>query len=133
MYFYKTAAVVDGKTSYMSKPLEMKTKRKAAEVLYRFDFGISNDKAAEGWIGITVNGKGGSKTNDELGITYSKEKKFGFADGANIITGRSEDYICDQGEIPADVYQDFALTDGNTFCVDVPNGTYQVDIVGGSA
>ncbi|MFD1401268.1 rhamnogalacturonan lyase family protein [Robinsoniella peoriensis] len=133
MYFYKTAAVVDGKTSYMSKPLEMKTKRKAAEVLYRFDFGISNDKAAEGWIGITVNGKGGSKTNDELGITYSKEKKFGFADGANIITGRSEDYICDQGEIPADVYQDFALPDGNTFCVDVPNGTYQVDIVGGSA
>lgn len=133
VYYYKTAAVVDGKTSFGSKPVEMKTKRKASEVLYRFDFGIISDKAAQGWIGITVNGKGGSRTNDELGITYSKEKKFGFADGAAIITGRSEDYIYDKGEITADVYQDFALPDGNTFCADVPNGSYRVEIVGGSA
>lgn len=133
VYYYKTAAVVDGKTSYGSKPVEMKTKRKASEVLYRFDFGITSDKTAQGWIGITVNGKGGSRTNDELGITYSKEKKFGFADGAAIITGRSEDYIYDKGGITADVYQDFALPDGNTFCADVPNGSYQVEIVGGSA
>lgn len=133
VYYYKTAAVVDGKTSYGSKPVEMKTKRKASEVLYRFDFGITSDKTAQGWIGITVNGKGGSRTNDELGITYSKEKKFGFADGAAIITGRSEDYTYDKGGITADVYQDFALPDGNTFCADVPNGSYQVEIVGGSA
>lgn len=133
VYYYKTAAVVDGKTSFGSKPVEMKTKRKASEVLYRFDFGITSDKTAQGWIGITVNGKGGSRTNDELGITYSKEKKFGFADGAAIITGRSEDYTYDKGGITADVYQDFALPDGNTFCADVPNGSYQVDIVGGSA
>lgn len=133
VYYYKTAAVVDGKTSYGSKPVEMKTKRKASEVLYRFDFGITSDKTAQGWIGITVNGKGGSRTNDELGITYSKEKKFGFADGAAIITGRSEDYTYDKGGITADVYQDFALSDGNTFCADVPNGSYQVEIVGGSA
>lgn len=133
VYYYKTAAVVDGKASYGSKPVEMKTKRKASEVLYRFDFGITSDKTAQGWIGITVNGKGGSRTNDELGITYTKEKKFGFADGAAIITGRSEDYTYDKGGIEADVYQDFALPDGNTFCADVPNGSYQVEIVGGSA
>lgn len=98
----------------------------------QFDFGITNGQTAEGWTEITVNGKGGSKTCDELGITYSEEAGYGFLNGEASIQGRNEGYTM-AGTIPSAVYTDFAIPDGNTFVVDLENGDYEVTVVGGSA
>jgi hypothetical protein len=97
-----------------------------------FDFGINKDSEEGGWTGITVNAKGGTKTVAELGIGYTKEKGYGFTDETASIQGRQEEYTED-GYIPKGVYTDFAIPDGQTFAVDVANGDYKVDIVGGSA
>ena len=99
--------------------------------VYKFDFGIKAGEVAEGWTGITVNPKGGKETFDKLGVTYSAEKGYGFLNGSASIEGRSEDYT-QAGVLPKVVYKDFAIPDGQTFVVDLPNGTYEVVVVGGS-
>ena len=102
------------------------------EALYSFDFGISSGTGADGWTTLTTNPKGGSKTLDSLGLTYSKEKGYGFTDGTATCQGRSESYEYTQGVIPKNVYTDFIIPDGQTFVVDVENGSYEVDVVSGS-
>lgn len=102
------------------------------EALYSFDFGISSGTGADGWTTLTANPKGGSKTLDSLGLTYSKEKGYGFTDGTATCQGRSESYEYTQGVIPKNVYTDFIISDGQTFVVDVENGSYEVDVVSGS-
>lgn len=102
------------------------------EAIYSFDFGISSGSSAEGWTTLTANPKGGSKTFDSLGLTYSKAKGYGFTDGSAACQGRSESYDYAQGVIPQNVYTDFIIPDGQTFVVDVVNGSYEVDIISGS-
>lgn len=97
----------------------------------KYDFGISEAEEAEGWTGVTVNAKGGTKTMEELDVHYTEEKGYGFLDASATIDGRSENYTF-AGILPDKVYRDFALPAGNTFVVDVPNGTYQVEVVSGS-
>ena len=103
------------------------------EALYSFDFGISSSTKADGWITLTTNAKGQSKTFDSLGLVYTEEKGYGFTDGTATSQGRSESYEYTQGVIPQNVYTDFILPDGQTFVVDVENGNYEVDIISGSA
>ena len=103
------------------------------EPLYRFDFGISGNHVADGWIGVTVNPKGG--LNATLGA-YTEELGYGFADVnsttlTDAIQGRYEDYTY-EGSLDKSVYTDFAIPDGKQFIVDLPNGNYTVQIVGGS-
>ena len=100
--------------------------------VYKFDFGIDSKRVADGWTGITVNKKGGTNTADKLGVTYTKEKGYGFLDGSAKIQGRTEEYTFGDGTVPKLVYTDFALTDGQTFVADVPNGKYQVEMIGGT-
>lgn len=100
-------------------------------VVARFDFGISKSAEADGWIGVTVNAKGGSKTMEELDVHYTEARGYGFLDASAKIDGRHEDYTY-VGILPKNVYQDFALPAGNTFVYDVENGTYQVEVVSGS-
>ncbi len=101
------------------------------EAIYKFDFGITSSTVADGWIGISVNPKGGTATVDDLGLTYSDAVGYGFTEGGNNIQGRLESYTS-EGILPSDVYTDFAIPDGNTFAVAVENGTYLVEIIGGS-
>ncbi len=102
------------------------------EAIYSFDFGISDSESADGWITLTANPKGGSKTIDQLGLTYSKDKGYGFTDGSAANQGRSEGYEYTQGTLPQNVYKDFIIPDGQTFVVDVENGNYEVDLISGS-
>lgn len=101
--------------------------------LQRFDFGISSTASDDSWTTLTVNPKGSTKTFDALGVTYSAAKGYGFLNGSATNQGRSESYTCTTGTIPQNVYTDFIIPDGQTFAVDVANGTYTVDIIGGSA
>ncbi len=100
--------------------------------VWKFDFGIKTASEAEGWTGVTVNSKGGKKTVADLGITYSEEKGYGFLNEAAVIEGRQESYT-QAGVLAENVYTDFAIPDGQTFVANVPNGVYQVQVVGGSA
>ena len=100
-------------------------------VVSKFDFGIDNNTVADGWTTITVNPKGGTQTADDLSITYIKEKGYGFLDGTAIIQGRNENYTYN-GILESQVYKDFAIPDGQTFVVDVENGTYYVEVISGS-
>lgn len=100
-------------------------------VVYAFDFGIKASETADGYIPVTLNTKGGTKTAAELDVAYSEEKKYGFLNGEAVIEGRSEEYTM-EGVIPKKVYKDFVLPGGQTFAVDLPNGDYKVDVVGGS-
>lgn len=100
--------------------------------VWKIDFGIKAEAEADGWTGVTVNPKGGSKTVAELGIAYSEEKGYGFLDESAVIQGRQESYT-QAGVLTEAVYTDFAIPDGQTFVMDVPNGVYQVELVSGSA
>ncbi|WP_099470068.1 rhamnogalacturonan lyase family protein [Konateibacter massiliensis] len=105
------------------------------KALYKFDFGIDAAKVYEGWTGVTVNAKNGTKTSKELGILYSKEKGYGFAgDGTEKIEGRTEGYTHFFETYPLSVlvYNDFVLPAGRTFNVDMENGHYIVEITGGT-
>lgn len=124
---YKITGTIDGFDEAVEAEITVAYKITAA-----FDFGIKDATAADGYTIITVNGKGGTKTAEQLGINYTEEKGYGFMDATASIQGREEDYT-QAGVLPKAVYTDFAIPDGQTFAVDVPNGTYQVDIVGGSA
>ncbi len=101
--------------------------------LYKFDFGINESLTDEGWIPITMNPKKGTKTIEQLGLTYSDEKGYGFMDGTAVIEGRTETGYTQEGIYSKNIYQDFAIPGkGNTFAVKVPNGRYQVLIMSGS-
>lgn len=100
-------------------------------VIYAFDFGIKASETSDGYIPVTLNTKGGTKTAAELDVAYSEEKKYGFLNEEAVIEGRSEEYTM-EGVIPKNVYKDFVLPGGQTFAVDLPNGDYKVDVVGGS-
>ena len=97
----------------------------------RFDFGIDSKYVAEGFNGITVNPRSGKKTVSELGGDYTAEKGYGFANPKAVIEGRKESYT-QEGILPAEVYHDFVIPDGQTFLVDVKNGKYEVQISSGS-
>ncbi len=100
--------------------------------LHKFDFGIDPKLKDDGWTAITLNPKKGTKTIDELQLTYSDEKGYGFTDGTAVIEGRTETYT-QEGIYSKNVYQDLAIPNpGNTFAVKVPNGRYQVLIMSGS-
>ncbi len=98
--------------------------------LYKFDFGISNSVVADGWTTVTVNAKGGTKTNSELGVAYTEDKGYGFIDKDPVepIQGRTES-VEGTGVYPTNVVTDFALMTGQTFVVDVPNGEYLVQVM----
>lgn len=102
------------------------------KALWRFDFGISTGNVESGWTGVTVNAKSAKKTAEQLGIEYSTAKGYGFSNSAAIIEGRTEVFT-QKGILPAKVYTDFVLPDGQTFLVDLPNGTYKIDFSSGSA
>ncbi len=99
--------------------------------LYKFDLGISTNRVAEGWTGITVNPKNGKATLESLGSAYSKEKGYGFENGSVAMQGRTEEFTY-EGTLPWLVYTDFALPAGETFLVDVENGNYQVEFLSNS-
>ncbi len=103
----------------------------AYPLIGRFDFGIKAGYSVDGWTEITVNPKGGEKNCDTLGVTYSAEKGYGFTDGTMVMQGRQEGFTF-EGSLPVEVYNDFAIPDGNTFAVDVEDGTYQVEILSNS-
>ena len=97
----------------------------------KYDFGINASAVADGWTGITVNPKGGTKTISSLGSDYTKQRGYGFENGSSQMQGRTEDFRFD-GVLPVLVYTDFALPAGETFLVDVENGEYQIDFVSNS-
>ncbi|MFA9378175.1 MAG: InlB B-repeat-containing protein [Lachnotalea sp.] len=104
--------------------------------LYKFDFGISEKNIADGWTGITVNAKNETITAASLGIIYSSEKGYGFdTSDETILNGRIENYSYTDSAypIPNKVYNDFALTAGLTFNVDVENGDYIVELMSTSS
>jgi len=99
--------------------------------LWQFDFGVDPNLVEPGWTGVTVNQRQGVRTWNELGIAYDQEKGYGFivADlDARAIEGRTELYTFN-GLLPRNVYGDFALISETEFAVDVPDGTYVVEIV----
>ena len=100
-------------------------------VAKRFDFGITGSAVEDGWIGIAANPKSGKKTVEELGIAYSESTGYGFLDGTKVFEGRDEGLYKVGGQLADSVYRDFIMPDGNTFRVDVPNGKYIVELVGG--
>ena len=102
------------------------------KTIYKFDFGISDAAVEPGWTGITVNAKGGKHTAEALNIQYMEGRGFGFINALAVMEGRYEEYT-QSGTLPASVYKDFVLPAGQTFRVDVPNGTYQVEFSAGSA
>ena len=97
----------------------------------KYDFGINSSRVAEGWTGITVNPKGGEKKLSEFGSEYTKKRGYGFANADSLMQGRTEEFVY-EGAYPTLVYTDFCLPAGETFLVDVENGTYQVDIMSNS-
>ncbi len=105
----------------------------AYPAVYRFDFGIDAKKVpgTDGWIGMTVNAKGKTAKLSALGSFYTKEQGYGFETDSTM-QGRTE-VISQPGLYPNEVTDDFALPDGNTFLVDVPDGTYYVEIISNSA
>lgn len=94
----------------------------------RFDFGIDSKRAAEGWTTVTVNKKGGKETAEQLGIAYTPEKGYGFENADAVIEGRTEIFT-QEGALPENVYTDFVLPSGQTFLLDVENGTYEVEMI----
>ena len=100
----------------------------AYPIVKRFDFGIDSSRTAEGWIPVTVNGKGGKKTVADLGIGYSEETGYGFKKTDAVIEGRTEPFTQD-GIIPTNVYTDLVLPAGNVFLVDVEDGIYSVEMI----
>ena len=105
----------------------------AYPVVARYDFKIesSASNTAGGWTPVIVNNNRGTKTFTTLGSAYTADQKYGFANGDASCQGRDENYTY-AGLIPQAVYKDFAIPDGQQFLVDVPNGTYYVEIIGGS-
>ena len=97
----------------------------------KYDFGISTSRVAEGWTGITVNPKNGDKKISTFGSDYTKERGYGFANGDVLMQGRTEEFTY-EGDFPGLVYTDFCLPAGETFFVDVENGTYQVEVMSNS-
>ena len=100
-------------------------------VAKRFDFGIEGSAVEDGWIGVFGNVKNGTKTLEKLGSAYSKDKGYGFLDGKQTNQGRDEGAYKPGTQLPDNVYRDYIMPDGNTFRVDVPNGKYIVELVGG--
>ena len=100
-------------------------------VAKRFDFGIEGSAVEDGWIGVLGNVKNGTKTLEKLGSAYSKDKGYGFLDGKQTNQGRDEGAYKPGTQLPDNVYRDYIMPDGNTFRVDVPNGKYIVELVGG--
>ena len=97
----------------------------------KYDFGISDGAVAEGWTGITVNPKGGTKTLEAMGSAYTQEKGYGFENASSTMQGRSEGFTY-EGMLPSLVYTDFAIPASETFLVDVENGSYQVEVISNS-
>ncbi len=98
----------------------------------KFDFGIDKKLVEEGWEGVTVNAKGKSATLASLGSAYTKEQGYGFENPDSVMQGRTEPFT-QEGVIPTLVYNDFALTAGETFLVDVENGKYEIDFISSSS
>ena len=101
----------------------------AYPLVARFDFGIESNRSAEGWTTITVNKKKGTNTAAKLGVAYTPEKGYGFENADAVIEGRTEEFT-QEGVLPVNVYTDFALPQGQTFLLDVKNGTYEVEMIG---
>lgn len=98
----------------------------------RYDFGITTSPAAEGWTNLVMNAKGGGQTAEALGSQYTAEKGYGIVDAATTTEGRYSTFD-KSGVLPSDVYSDYIMMNTNTFLADVANGTYQVDLVSGTA
>lgn len=96
---------------------------------WKFDFNITGSATAEGWTGITVNGKGESGAQ---GYQYTPEQGYGIATEEEV-AGRSEGVgNNDAYSYPEEMYTDFALLSGKEFWVDLPNGVYDVEVIVGS-
>ncbi len=98
---------------------------------YKFDFGIDTKLVEDGWTGVTVNPKGVAKTLSSYGSAYTQEQGYGFENGDSVMQGRTEKFT-QEGLVPTNVYNDFALTAGETFLVDVENGDYQIEFISSS-
>ena len=86
---------------------------------WKFDFNITGSATAEGWTGITVNGKGESGAQ---GYQYTPEQGYGIATEEEV-AGRSEGVgNNDAYSYPEEMYTDFALLSGKEFWVDLPKG-----------
>lgn len=135
MYTFAEVAVTDGQLNFSFggdgrvngiiitdvTPVEM-----------NFDFNIEGSSTAEGWTGITVNKKDGSKYSD-ADYGYTAERGYGLA-AAGRVQGRKEGVGANENYayVPEAVYNDFALLNGCEFKVDIPNGIYGVQVIVGS-
>lgn len=102
---------------------------------YNFDFNIEGSNTADGWTGIFVNKKGGSK----YGVAdygYSAENGYGLNTTVATLQGRNENPLANPAYscIPKDAYKDYVLFGAakGSFDVDLPNGTYNVQIIVGT-
>ncbi len=95
---------------------------------HRFDIGIVGGATPEGWTAVNTNASGGSSTTEALGINYTAERGYGFLNAAANFQGRSLGYDT-AGIIPSEVYRDYAMVGTNSFVVDVPEGSYKVDVI----
>lgn len=103
---------------------------------FGFDFNIAGSTATNGWTNIFVNKKGGT-TYKKADYGYTAEKGYGFsATTIDTLTGRNESSLANPAysAIPASVYKDYVLFGAakGTFDVDMPAGTYNVQIIVGT-
>lgn len=126
--------VVKGKVADYAKDITI-TVYVVKEAYKKFDFGIDASKVADGWIGVTVNKKGGTSYDNYV---YSKEQGYGFTDiGSDTLTspieGRTEEFAyTGEGTLPYNVYTDFVLPGNTEFKADLPNGNYSIQIIANS-
>ncbi len=104
-------------------------------VEFNFDFNIEGSSTADGWTGIFVNKSKGTK----YGIAdygYTAEKGYGINTTVTDLQGRNEKAVSNPAYtlIPEAAWKDFVLL-GNangSFDVDLPNGTYNVQVIVGT-
>ncbi len=104
-------------------------------VEYKFDFNIEGSNTADGWTGIFVNKKNGTK----YGLAdygYTAEKGYGIKTDVTNLQGRNESPAANPAYVlmPENAFKDYVLLGGakGSFDVDLPNGTYNVQIVVGT-
>ncbi len=98
--------------------------------VWRFDFGIEAAGATDGWTEVRLN-RDGNYTNEQMHISYTADRKWGFEDAQAKTAGRSEGFL-QEGVLPQSVYTDLALAANQKFAADVENGEYQVSVVSSS-
>ena len=123
------AAEETAASTVQEKPEKESEAEKQSKKEWKFDFNITGSSTAEGWTGITVKDKQGNGNEDYLDTA---EKGYGLITN-QAVQGRTESVGNNEAySYPSEVYTDFAILKDSEFVVDLPNGTYDVEVIVGS-